>query len=114
MAIPWRSVAAALAVVVVAVSSAWYWTTHTEAERPFDSCHFEGGVLVLKWTGGANERVSPQLDTRANALVASLRVKAGGGSSPSVGLPGEARLTVYGDSREVRDSSGAVLTCPTR
>lgn len=114
MATPWRALALSLAASLAAVAATWYWTTHTASERPFESCHFEGNVLVLKWTAGVNERNSVQLDTRNNALVVSLRTEVGRGDSPAIGLPGEARLTVYGDSKEVKDATGRILACPSQ
>ena len=113
MANRWRALALTLAVALVAVTVTWYWTTHTASERRFESCRFEGNVLVLNWTGGANERTRVELDTRNNVLVASLQTEAGSGGSPAIGLLGEARFTVYGDSRQVRDPKGEMLACPS-
>ena len=96
---------------LIITSVGWYRATDAGTDRAFDSCRFDGDTLVLSYTYGVDEAVSPSLDTTGADIVVALRVKHGGGSAVAVGLTGEARFAIYGGHRNVRYPSGEVLTC---
>lgn len=100
-----------LLVGLVATSVGWYRAADAGAGRPFSSCRFDGDTLVLSYTYGVNDAVSPSLDATGPDIVVALRVKHGGGSVPAVGLTGEARFAIYGGHRTVRYPGGEALTC---
>jgi hypothetical protein len=68
-------------------------------------------TLVLSYTYGANEVVSPSIDTTGPDIVVALHVRQGGGSAPAIGLVGETRFAVYGAQKTVRYPGGDALDC---
>ena len=101
----------ALTVGLLVTSVGWYRVASTGSEQHFDSCSFGGQTLVLSYFYGANERVSPTVDTRGNDVVVALHVDAGKGPTPSIALPGEARFAIFGEPTIVRYPDGKKLDC---
>ncbi|KAA1421587.1 hypothetical protein F0U44_04720 [Nocardioides humilatus] len=63
----------------------------------FDSCTFDGSLLVLRWTYGVSELVAPSVDTRPRGkVVVELVEKTQDEPTISIGLLGEAEFTIYG------------------
>jgi hypothetical protein len=100
-----------LAVGLLVTSVGWYRVASAGSDQQFDSCSFDGQTLVLAYFYGANQRVSPTLDTRGGDVVVSLHVEAGTGPTPSIALPGEARFAIFGDPTTVRYPDGKKLDC---
>ena len=89
----------------------WYRVASASSAQHFDSCRFDGQKLVLSYSYGANERVSPTVDTRGRDVVVALHVEAGTGSTPDIGLVGEARFAIFGEPTTVRYPDGEKLDC---
>lgn len=100
-----------LAVGFVVTSVGWYLSTRTGGERRFDSCRLDGELLTLSYSYGANEMVSPSIDTRGPDVVVALRTHVGDGLTPAVRLTGQARFTVFSGPRTVRYPDGDQLNC---
>jgi hypothetical protein len=99
-----------LAVGLVVTSVGWYLSTRT-GERRFDSCRLDGDLLTLSYSYGANEMVSPSIDTRGPDVVVALRTHVGDGITPAIRLTGQARFTVFSGPRTVRYPDGDQLNC---
>lgn len=101
----------AAAVIITAAVVVGYRIAREQPQR-FESCHWNGETLVLSYTYGVNERVSPTIDTRGDGPVrVALRIERGDGISIQVGLGGVARFLVYGGPTEVRYEDGPELRC---
>ena len=100
-----------LAVGLLVTSVGWYRVASAGSEQRFDSCRFDGQTLVLSYLYGANERVSPSVDTRGRDVVVTFHVEAGTGSTPDIGLTGEARFAIFGEPTTVRYPDGEKLDC---
>ena len=100
-----------LTVGLVVTSIGWYLSTRTGGERRFDSCRLDGDLLTLSYSYGANEMVSPSIDTRGRDVVVALRTHVGDGLSPAIRLTGHARFTVFSGPRTVRYPDGDQLNC---
>ena len=104
-------IAGALAVGLLVTSVGWYRVASAGSDQHFDSCRFDGQNLVLSYLYGANQRVSPTVDTRGGDVVVALHVEAGTGSTPDIGLTGEARFAIFGEPTTVRYPDGETLDC---
>lgn len=104
-----------LLIGLVVASVGWYRSDHAEGTdiNRFDSCRFEGDTLVLTYVYGANQLISPSVDTRREYIVVGLNTKVGDGITPAIGLSGEARFIIFGGPRSVRDADGHGLDCPS-
>ena len=100
-----------LAVGLLVTSVGWYRAASAGSDQRFESCSFDGTTLVLTYLYGANERVSPTVDARGKDLVVALHVDAGEGATPSIGLSGEARFSIFGDPTSVRYPDGEKVDC---
>lgn len=98
-----------LAAGLLVTSVGWYRVASAGSDEHFDSCRFDGQTLVLSYSYGANERVSPSVDTRGGDVVASFHVEAGTGSTDDIGLTGEARFAIFGEPTTVRYPDGEKL-----
>jgi hypothetical protein len=108
---------AVLALALIAVSAGWYGERSKAAtDQRFESCRIDDGVLVLTYTYGANQVVSPSIDTTGDDVIVALEVEDGDGTTPAIGLSGEARFGIFGrdDERTVTYSDGESLTCRRR
>jgi hypothetical protein len=78
------------------------------------SCRLHDGVLVLRYSYGASERVAPYVDARGSGLVVGVDVTGPpeGTVVPSIALLGQARFAVLGDPAWIRTADGADLPCP--
>ena len=103
-----------LTVGLLVTSVGWYRVASAGSDQQFDSCSFDGQTLVLSYFYGANERVSPSVDTRGGDVVVALHVEAGTGSTPDIGLTGEARFAIFGEPTTVRYPDGEKLDCPPK
>jgi hypothetical protein len=102
---------ALLAVGVLVTSVGWYRSAHASTAQHFDGCSFDGRPLVLTYSYGANQMVSPRVDTRGRDVVVALDTKVGNGPTPAIGLSGEARFSVFGGQQTVRYPDGERLDC---
>ena len=102
---------ALLAVGLLASSIGWYHSATGGSDQRFESCRFDGDTLVLSYFYGANQVVSPSVDTTGPDVVVALHVKWGGGVTPAVGLIGDARFGIFGGQSTVRYPDGEVLDC---
>jgi hypothetical protein len=102
-----------LAVGLVVTSIGWYLSAHPGGTR-FESCHWDGDVLVLGYTYGTGDRVSTSVEPRDSDVVAQFRNREAGGNHTTQVLDGEARYKVSGGPRPVHYPNGATLNCPTR
>lgn len=100
-----------LAVGLIVTSVGWYLSTLHGGERRFDSCRLDGDLLTLSYSYGANEMVSPSVDTRGPDVVVALRTRVGDGLAPAIRLSGRARFTVFSGPRIVRYPDGDQLDC---
>lgn len=80
------------------------------------SCRLHDGVLVLRYSYGASERVAPYVDARGPGLVVGVDVTGPpeGTVVPSIALLGQARFAVFGDPAWIRTADGTDLPCPAR
>ena len=100
-----------LTVGLLVTSVGWYRVASAGSDQHFDSCRFDGQTLVLSYSYGANQRVSPTVDTRGGDVVVALHVEVGKGSTPAIGLSGEARFAIFGEPTSVRYPDGEKLNC---
>lgn len=96
---------------LLVTSVGWYLGVSGGSDQRFDSCRYDGQTLVLSYSYGANQRVSPAVDTRDMDVVVALHVDAGKGSTPDIGLTGEARFAIFGGPTTVRYPDGERLDC---
>ena len=104
-------VAAVLVVAVVVTSIGWYLSAHPGGER-FESCHWEGGTVVLGYTYGSGDTVSTMVHPDGDHVVAQLRVDRPGDDGAGGGLSGEAHYPIDGGPLPVEYPNGAELNCP--
>ena len=107
---------AVLGVLVVALlvtTIGWYLSAHPGGER-FESCHWQGNVLVLGYTYGPGDTVSTMVHPNGDHVVAQLRVDEAGANQATVALTGQARYPISGGPMPVRYPNGADLNCPER
>ena len=83
---------------------------HGSDER-FESCGFDDEVLTLAWIYGANQAISPKVDTRGPDVIVSLEVEQGDGVTPAIGLSGNARFAIFGGATTIRYPDGTELEC---
>jgi len=107
----------ALLTVALTVTATGWWRAESDALGPnsgrFMVCRWEGSTLVLEWTYGLGQVVSPHVDVRSDdRVVVSLELRQEAGTYPAIGLPGTLRFGVYGGPMEVRDPDGDVVVCP--
>ena len=112
-----RLIHAVLALALIAVGAGWYGErddTKMDTNQRFESCRWDGGVLVLTYVYGANQVVSPSIDTRGKSLVVALEVEEGDGVTPAIGLTGETRFGISGrdDKATLTYPDGRRLACP--
>ncbi len=100
-----------LAVALVVAGTGWYRASASGAERRFDSCRLDGQTVVLAFRYGANEVVSPTVDTTGPDVVVALRARHGSGSAAAVAYTGEVRFALTGAGRTVRYPDGRTLDC---
>jgi hypothetical protein len=100
-----------LTVGLLVTAVGWYRAASAGSEHHFDSCSFDGQTLILSYFYGANQRVSPAVDTRGNDVMVALHVDAGRGPTESIALPGEARFAIFGEPTTVRYPDGKTLDC---
>jgi hypothetical protein len=103
---------ALLMVGVLVTSVGWYRSAHSSSVQHFDSCTFDGTTLVLTYSYGANEMVSPRFDPRGREVIVALDTKAGDGPVPAIALSGQARFRLFGPRQTVRYPDGERLNCP--
>jgi hypothetical protein len=106
-------VIALLGVGLVVTSIGWYLSAHPGGER-FESCHWEGNVLVLGYTYGSGDTVSTWVRPEGDQVRAQLRIDRADGSQTSTSLEGEARYPVSGGPLPVKYANGKELNCPAR
>ena len=106
-------VIALLGVGLVVASAGWYLSAHPGGER-FESCHWQGQILVLGYTYGSGDTVSTMVHPNGDHVVAQLRVDEGDGNQATVALQGVARYPVSGGPLPVRYPNGADMNCPER
>src|SRR3954447_22462836 len=106
-------VIALLGVGLVVTSVGWYLSAHPGGER-FESCHWEGNVLVLGYTYGSGANVSTEGHPDGEKVNAQLRIDRADGAQLAVALEGEARYPVSGGPLPVEYPNGAELNCPDR
>ena len=70
-----------LTVGLLVTSVGWYRVASAGSDQHFDSCRFDGPALVLSYSYGANQRVSPTVDSRGGDVVVALHVEVGKGST---------------------------------
>lgn len=102
-----------LLVALLVTSVGWALSA---ADAPYvgqvDRCRWAGDTLVVTFSYGANEEVSPVLDTRDGDLMVWLETRAGGGDTPAIGLIGEARFGVFSDpGGTVLRPDGSEIAC---
>lgn len=105
----------ALLAVALTVTAIGWWRAESAARDNgrFEACRWEGSTLVLEWTYGLGQVVSPHVDVRsADRVVVSLELRQEAGTYPAIGLPGRLRLGVYEGPIEVRSPDGDVVVCP--
>lgn len=112
---PARSVVLGLLVVGLLVTSVgWYRSATAGSDERFDSCRFEDGTLILTYSYGANNLVSPSVDMTDGEVVVSLEVDVSDDPAPAILLHGKARFQVFGgDPSVVRYPDGKELACAT-
>jgi hypothetical protein len=101
-----------VALGLLVTSIGWYLSARSETGQPFDSCHFEGDILVLTYSYGANQAIGPRIDTRSRDIVVFLSAEVGDGITPAIGLSGEARFLTFGGPAPVLYPDGEPLPCP--
>ncbi|HET8664231.1 MAG TPA: hypothetical protein VFM08_07950 [Nocardioides sp.] len=104
-------VIALLGVGLVVTSIGWYLSAHPGGER-FESCHWEGEVLVLGYSYGSGDTVSTWVRPEGDQVRAQLRIDRADDSQTS--LEGEARYPVSGGPLPVKYANGKELNCPAR
>ena len=108
-----------LAIALVITSIGWYLAASDGdddgdgdgTDRAFDTCSLTDGELVLTFTYGANEDISPSLALDDDVLVVRLEIEADDGPAPAIALHGEARFQIFGGQTVVRDQDGKLLDC---
>jgi hypothetical protein len=101
-----------LLVGVLVTSVGWYRSAHTSTVQHFDTCSFDGTTRVLTYSYGANQMVSPRVDTRGRDVIVALETTVGDGPTPAIGLSGQARFATFGGQQTVRYPDGERLDCP--
>jgi hypothetical protein len=109
-------IAAILAATLGVFALVWWRaesTPYALDNSRFSACRWEGTTLVLEWTYGLGQVVTPQVDVRPPEHVAvGLELRQEAGSYPAIALPGTLRMGVYGGPKPVRDPDGSELECP--
>jgi len=118
------NIVAALLFLGFAVTSVgWFRSSQLDArDQPsqserFDACHVEGGIAVLDYLYGVNEKVTITADSRGeDGIVVSFEEQEGGGDTIALGLRGQFRIVVGGEGGEhslpdLRYPDGTRLTC---
>jgi hypothetical protein len=100
-----------LAIGLLITSVGWYRSASAGGYQHFDACSFDGTTLVLSYSYGANQLVSPRVDMRSRDVVVALDSERGEGLTPMIGLSGEARFSVYAGQQTVRYPDGQRLEC---
>jgi hypothetical protein len=104
-----------LIVGLLVTSVGWYRSASAGGYQHFDDCRFDGDTLVLSYTYGANQMVSPRVDTRGRDVIVALESERGEGPTPMIALHGEARFAMFGAQTMVRYPDGQRLGCsPSR
>ena len=106
-------VIALLGVGLVVTSIGWYLSAHPGGER-FESCHWEGNVMVLGYTYGSGDTVSTMVHPDGDHVKAQLRIDEPGGTRTAEALTGEARYPIAGGPLPVQYANGKELNCPDR
>jgi hypothetical protein len=106
-------VIALLGVGLVVTSIGWYLSAHPGGER-FESCHWQGDVLVLGYTYGAGDTVSTMVHPGDGQVKTQLRIDRADGAQNAVALEGEARYPISGGPVPVKYANGNELNCPDR
>lgn len=101
--------------VALGVTAFGWWRAESDSyARDFGACRWEESTLVLEWTSGLGQLVSPHVDARpADHVVVGLEVRQAAGMYPSIGLPGSVRALVHGGPKPVKDPDGRELACPS-
>jgi hypothetical protein len=106
-------VVALLAVGLLVTGVGWYLAAHPGGTR-FESCHWHGEQLVLRYSYGTDDTVTTVVKPRDDDVVAQLRIDEAGGDHVAGALSGEARFRITGGVRPVHYPNGAELNCPVR
>jgi hypothetical protein len=102
---------ALLTVGILITSVGWYRSAHTSSVQHFDACSFHGTTLVLSYSYGANQMVSPQVDTRGRDVIVALDTKVGDRPTPAIQLSGQARFSILAGPQTVKYPDGERLDC---
>lgn len=107
----------ALLTIALTATAVGWWRAESDAFGPesgrFEACRWEGSTLVLEWTYGLGQVVSPHVDVRPrDRVVVSLELRQDAGTYPAIGLPGTLRLGVYGGPMPVENPEGDAVACP--
>jgi hypothetical protein len=103
-----------LALGLLVTSVGWYRSASAGDYQRFDSCSFDGTTLVLSYSYGANQMISPSVDTRGPDVVVALESEVGEGPTPAIALHGEARFVMFGAQTTIRYPDGQALNCSPR
>jgi hypothetical protein len=108
----------ALLTLALGVTALGWWRAESDSYvldgARFEACRWEESTLVLQWTHGLGQVVSPHVDVRsADHVVVGLELRQEPGSYPAIGLPGTLRLAVYGGPMPVSYPDGTALECAT-
>jgi len=109
-------VIAVLCIGLAVTSVGWFRSQRADGQpRRFDSCRIEGGVAVLSYTYGVNEKVTLSTDSRGDdGIVVSFSERQGGGATPAVGLLGQFQVVVGQDgaaAAQLAYPDGKKLNC---
>ena len=106
-------VIALLGVGLVVTSIGWYLSAHPGGER-FESCHWEGNVLVLGYSYGSGDTVSTMVHPDGDHVKAQLRIDEPGGNRTTEALMGTAQYPISGGPLPVEYANGKQVNCPDR
>lgn len=114
----------ALVVALVITGLGWYWSDGDAGSGPpwgrdapsrFDSCVVdERGYLVLAFSHGVGDEVSPSVDFRSGEVIVSLARKVTDEPSIAIALNSTFRVEMYGPTEPLTVSypDGTTLDCP--
>lgn len=114
----------ALVAAITITGLGWYWSDGDDGSGPpwgrdaparFDSCSIdERGYIVLKFSHGVGEEVSPSVDFRSGETIVSLARKVPDGPTIAIALSSTFQVATYGPAEPLTVSypDGKTLDCP--